>query len=100
VPKQHFSSGKDKLLSISKRDVYLHTLLIQKSSAVLNTKIRFTSEEQKSEKDCSKFMQWMFDLSQRKGLNKSVVAVANKVARVVFAVLRTGDDYVESKVCS
>ncbi|WP_342272013.1 hypothetical protein [Candidatus Tisiphia endosymbiont of Parasteatoda lunata] len=32
--------------------------------------------------------------------NKTVVAVANKLARVVFALLSSGDDYTESKVCS
>ncbi len=101
VPRQHSSGGKDKLLGISKRgDVYLRTLLIQGARAVLNAKIRFTSEEQKSKKDFSKFTQWMFNLSERNGHNKTVVAVANKLARVVFAVLRSGDDYVESKVCS
>ncbi|WP_375330748.1 IS110 family transposase [Candidatus Tisiphia endosymbiont of Oplodontha viridula] len=101
VPRQHSSGGKDKLLGISKRgDVYLRTLLIQGARAVLNAKIRFTLEEQKSKKDFSKFTQWMFNLSERNGHNKTVVAVANKLARVVFAVLRSGDDYVESKVCS
>jgi transposase len=46
VPRQHSSGGKDKLLGISKRgDIYLRTLLIQGTRAVLNVKIRFTSEE-------------------------------------------------------
>ncbi|WP_410521142.1 hypothetical protein [Candidatus Tisiphia endosymbiont of Ditula angustiorana] len=42
----------------------------------------------------------MFNLSDRRGHNKTVIAVANKLARVVFAVLKSGDDYEESKVCS
>ncbi|MFP3034436.1 MAG: IS110 family transposase [Candidatus Tisiphia sp.] len=101
VPRQHSSGGKDKLLGISKRgDIYLRTLLIQGARAVLNAKIRFTSEEQKSKKDYSKFTEWMFNLSERNGHNKTVVAVANKLARVVFAVLSSGGDYTESKVCS
>ncbi|WP_342224642.1 IS110 family RNA-guided transposase [Rickettsia endosymbiont of Urophora cardui] len=101
VPRQHSSGGKDKLLGISKRgDVYLRTLLIQGARAVLNAKIRFTSEEQKSKKDFSQFTKWMFNLSERSSHNKTTVAIANKLARVVFAVLRSGDDYVESKVCS
>ena len=67
---------------------------------MLNTKLRFTTEEQKAKKDYSRFTQWMFSLSERSGHNKTTVAVANKLARVVFAVLRSGNDYVESKVCS
>jgi transposase len=95
------SGGKDKLLGISKRgDIYLRTLLIQGARAVLNSKIRFTTEEQKSKKDYSKFTEWMFNLSERNGHNKTTVAVANKLARVVFAVLSSGNDYTESKVCS
>ncbi len=101
VPRQHSSGGKDKLLGISKRgDIYLRTLLIQGARAVLNSKIRFTTEEQKSKKDYSKFTEWMFNLSERNGHNKTTVAVANKLARVVFAVLSSGNDYTESKVCS
>jgi hypothetical protein len=42
----------------------------------------------------------MFNLRDRSGHNKTVVAVANKLARVVFAVLSSGKDYVENKVCS
>ena len=101
VPKQHSSGGRDKLLGISKRgDVYLRTLLIQGARAVLNAKLRITTEEQKATKDYSKFTHWMFSLSERSGHNKTVVAVANKLARVVFAVLRSGNDYIESKVCN
>ncbi|MCC8369727.1 MAG: IS110 family transposase [Rickettsia endosymbiont of Oxypoda opaca] len=101
VPRQHSSGGKDKLLGISKRgDIYLRTLLIQGARAVLNSKIRFTTKEQKSKKDYSKFTEWMFNLSERNGHNKTIVAVANKLARVVFAVLSSGNNYTESKVCS
>lgn len=101
VPKQHSSGGKEKLLAISKRgDIYLRTLLIQGARAVLNAKNRFTTEEQKAEKNYSKFTEWMFNLSDRAGHNKTIVAIANKLARVVFAVLRSGGNYVEEKVCS
>jgi transposase len=100
VPRQHSSGGKEKLLGISKRgDVYLRSLLIQGARAVLNAKLTFTTEEQKTKKDYSKFIQWMFNLSERSGYNKTVVAVANKLARVVFSILHSGNDYVEHKVC-
>ena len=38
----------------------------------------------------------MFNLHDRSGHNKTIVAVANKLARVVFAVLSSGNDYVEN----
>lgn len=101
VPRQHSSGGKDKLLGISKRgDIYLRTLLIQGARAVLNSKIRYTTEAQKNKKDFSKFTKWMFSVSERRGHNKTIVAVANKLARVVFAVLSSGNNYLESKVCN
>lgn len=100
VPKQYSSGGKERLLSISKRgDTYLRTLLIQGARAVLNAKLRFTTETHKNKKDFSKFTEWMFNLSERCGHNKATVAIANKLARVVFAVLRTSNDYNETKVC-
>jgi len=101
VPRQASSGGKEKLFGISKRgDIYLRTLLIQGARSVLNAKLRFTTESQKAKKDYSKFTQWMFNLRDRSGHNKTVVAVANKLARVVFTVLSSGKDYVENKVCS
>jgi transposase len=99
VPRQNSSGGKEQLLSISKRgNVYLRTLLIQGARAVLNAKLRFTTEDQRARKDYSKFTEWMFNLSERRSHNIAVVAVANKLARVVFAVL--SNDYNEYKVCS
>jgi transposase len=101
VPRQNSCGGKKKLLGISKRgDIYLRTLLIQGGRAIVNTTLRFTTEEQKAKKDYSKFTQWMFNLCERSGHNKTTVSVANKLARVVFAVLISGNDFVESKVCS
>ncbi len=68
VPRQHSSGGKERLLGISKRgDIYLRTLLIQGGRAVLNAKLRFISEEQKSKKDYSKFTGWIFNLIERRG---------------------------------
>ncbi len=46
VPRQTSSGSKEKLLGISKRgDIYLRTLLIQGARAVLNTKLRFTTNQ-------------------------------------------------------
>jgi len=100
VPKQHSSGGKEQLLGISKRgDVYLRTLLIQGARSLLNAKFRYTTEEQRSNKDFSKFTAWMLILEEKRGHNRTVVAIANKLARVVFALLSNNYDYDENKVC-
>jgi len=100
VPKQHSSGGKEQLLGISKRgDFYLRTLLIQGARSLLNAKFRYTTEEQRSNKDFSKFTAWMLILAEKRGHNRTVVAIANKLARVVFALLSNNYDYDENKVC-
>jgi len=37
--------------------------------------------------------QWVNQLRQRRGFNRATVAVANKNARIIWAVLRTGEPY-------
>lgn len=100
VPKQHSTGGKERLLGISKRgDVYLRNLLIHGARAVFNSRSGMIKKQDKLEQDDRKFTQWIISLSQRRGYNTSVVAVANKLARVVFAVLTGKEDYNEKKVC-
>jgi transposase len=80
VPKQHSSGSKQTLLGISKRgDTYLRKLLIDGARAVL---FRY---KQASE--------WMKALVIRRGFNKACVALANKTACIVWALLITGDRY-------
>lgn len=101
VPRQNSSGGKTTLLGISKRgDTYLRSLLVQGARAVLNSKLRYINKEGQVQKDLSKFTLWVHNLSERCGPNKTVVAVANKLARVVFAVLSNDNDYSEYKVCN
>ena len=101
VPRQNSSGGKTTLLGISKRgDHYLRSLLVQGARAVLNSKLRYASKESQNQEESSKFTLWIYNLSERCGSNKTVVAVANKLARVVFAVLSSNNDYLENKVCS
>jgi len=77
VPKQHFSGGKQILLGISKRgDTYLRTLLIHGARAV----IRFA--ENKAEPES-----WLRKLITRCKKNISAVALANKNARIIWALL-------------
>lgn len=77
VPRQCSSGGKQLLLGISKRgDTYLRTLLIHGARAVT----RFA--EKKAEPDS-----WLRKLMARRNKNVAAVALANKNARIVWALL-------------
>lgn len=77
VPRQNSSGGKQNLLGISKRgDTYLRTLLIHGARAV----IRFA--ENKAEPES-----WLRKLMVRRNKNVAAVALANKNARIVWALL-------------
>lgn len=77
VPRQHSSGGKQNLLGISKRgDTYLRTLMIHGARAV----IRFA--ENKAEPES-----WLRKLMARRNKNVAAVALANKNARIVWALL-------------
>lgn len=77
VPKQHSSGGKSVLLGISKRgDSYLRSLLIHGARAVVAHAQRKTPDDG-----------WLNTLLQRRNTNVAVVALANKNARVIWALL-------------
>jgi len=77
VPKQHSSGGKQTLLGISKRgDTYLRTLLIHGARAV----IRFA--EKKTDPGS-----WLYKLIARRNKNIAAVALANKSAHIIWALL-------------
>lgn len=84
VPRQHSSGGKDKLLGISKRgDGYLRTLMIHGARAVVRTH---------QNKD-TPLAYWIRRLVKTRGNNKAAVAVANKLARIGWAILKHGGCY-------
>ncbi len=77
VPKQNSSGGKQTLLGISKRgDTYLRTLMIHGARAVIRV------AESKAEPES-----WMRKLMGRRNNNVAAVALANKNARIVWALL-------------
>ncbi len=72
------------MLGISKRgDVYLRTLLIHGARAVL----RYV------DKKSDHTSHWAKALMQRRGVNIAAVAMANKMARTVYALLSKGEKY-------
>jgi len=83
VPRQHSSGGKPTLLGISKRgDTYLRTLFIHGARAVVRV------SERKAETDT-----WLKGLLGRRHKNVAAVALANKNARIAWALLAHGRDY-------
>ncbi|RQN33369.1 IS110 family RNA-guided transposase [Paraburkholderia tropica] len=77
VPRQHSSGGKQNLLGMSKRgDAYLRTMLIHGARSVI---YRAT---QKADPNC-----WVFNVTARRNKNVAAVALANKTARTVWALL-------------
>jgi transposase len=84
VPRQHSTGGKAQLLGISKRgNVYLRRMFIHGARAVLLC----------VKHDTGRLGQWMRQLELRAPRNKVIVAVANKLARIVWAVLSSGNEY-------
>jgi transposase len=84
VPRQYSTGGKQKLFGISKRgNVYLRRMLIHGARAVL-FRVKY---------DTGGFGQWVHRLAQRAPRNKVVVAIANKLARMAWAVLSSGKEY-------
>lgn len=80
VPRQNGSGGKVKLGGISKRgDVYLRTLLIHGARAVIS-KARHLPDHVKS-------------MLARRPTNVVAVALANKMARIIWALLAYGRAY-------
>jgi len=80
VPRQHSSGGKQNLLGISKRgDTFLRTLMIHGARAV----IRFAENKAVPES-------WLCKLMARRNKNVAAVALANKNARIIWALLAKG----------
>ena len=84
TPRQHSSGGKNNLGSITKRgDTYLRTLLIQGAKSAVMTAHRRSD----------KISQWAVALRERSGWQKAVVALANKNARILWAVMTRGEAF-------
>jgi transposase len=84
VPSQNSSGGKSRLGRITKRgDDYLRTLLIQGAKSALLA----------APKRSDRISQWLLLLRERMGWQKALVAMANKNARILWAVLTREVDY-------
>lgn len=77
VPRQHSSGGKPTLLGMSKRgDAYLRTMLIHGARSVIYRATQRADAEN-----------WVVKLTARRNKNVAAVALANKNARIIWALL-------------
>src|ERR1700730_923937 len=86
VPKQHSSGGKNRLGNISKQgDRYLRGLFVAGALAVIRyAKIHGT-----------KHRPWLTALLARRPTKVAAIALANKIARMVWAMMAKGERYKE-----
>ena len=84
VPREHSTGGKQRLYGITKRgDRYLRSLLIHGARSALRC----------ADGKDDRILRWALKLAERRGTNVAAVALANKLARIVWAMLAHGRDY-------
>ena len=87
MPRQHSSGGNNNLGGITKRgDTYLRQLLIQGAKSAVMT----------ADKRTDPISRWAAALRDRAGWQKAVVALANKNARILWAVM-TKDEVFDAR---
>jgi transposase len=84
TPKQHSSGEKQRLFGISKRgDNYVRYLLVHGARSV----VKYCHQKQDAKS------RWLDDKVIRRGKNKAAVALANKTARTIWALLTKEENY-------
>lgn len=84
VPKQHSTGGKSTMYGISKKgNTGLRTLLVHGARSAM----RWVDNKE------DKLSKWALKLKTEKSFNKACVALANKMARIVWSVVRHQQDY-------
>lgn len=80
VPRQHSSADRTRLLGITKRgDPYLRRLLVHGARAAMRVAARHPQDPLSG---------WVLKVRERRGANRAAVALANKLARRLWASLR------------
>jgi transposase len=84
VPRQYTTGGKPRLGGIGRRaNHYLRRQMIHGARAVM---FRLPKHDDRRS-------QWLKGLAARRGFNRAVVALANKTARIAWALLTRKEDY-------
>jgi len=88
TPRQYSSGGKTKLGCITRRgDAYLRTLLVQGAKSTLQAARRRAPDK------LTRIQKWILDVFVRVGYHKALVAIANKHARMIWAILAKGERF-------
>ena len=89
TPRESSTGSRRYLGRISKRgDVHLRCLLAHGARAVLRSALRTAP---RTPDRLTRLQQWAITIATRRGRNKATIALANKLARIVWAVWRTDD---------
>lgn len=84
VPRQDTTGGKVKLLGITKKgDPYVRALVVHGARAVVA----------RSASKTDPLSQWINQIKERRGYNKAVVALANKLVRMAWVIIAKGEHY-------
>jgi len=84
IPRQYSTGGKERLLGISKRgDKYVRTLVIHGARSVVTH-----AKKKKDPLSC-----WINNLVAKRGFNKAVVALANKLIRIAWVIVARNERY-------
>lgn len=98
TPKEHSSGGKQHLLGITKRgNRRLRTLLILAARSIITGIGCRKKDENGIARNLSKFDIWVLAMKERLGIFKAAVAIANKLARIAWAVLARNEEFVVGK---
>ncbi len=85
VPRQHSSGDRQVLMNMTKKgDKHLRTLFIHGARAVV--RVAANNNE-------GYLNQWVNQLKERRGFNKTTVTVANKNARIIWSILHNETEY-------
>lgn len=87
TPRQHSTGGKTRLGRITRGDAYLRTLLILGARSTLQSALRKPPQAR------HRLQQWIVATFGRIGYHKTLVAIANKHARIIWALLIKGEGF-------
>jgi len=91
TPRQNSSGGKERLLGISKRgDAYLRTLLVHGARSALRT----------AQNKEDRLSRWVSRIATTRHHNVAAVALANKTARIAWAMMKDGTDYAPDRAAA
>jgi len=91
TPREHSSGGSRHLGRISKRgDGYVRMLLVHGARSALSVAL---ATRNKAPDTLNRIQRWATQLHNRIGMHKAIVAMANKLARICWAMWTYGDGY-------